>query len=378
MVRKLTTLALAVAAIHSVSANDDFARQMAQSQQEKIQKGRALLGGDFIDSLIGKADDRYSAQSNIQQLQQPIEKPVAPSMGTQYFILISDEMGEDTIKQLFNALAHRNDVAFVVRGLLPSEKTITDVGKRIIDLVKDLPVTPNVALDPRPFQEVSAEYAPQILMYQDGELVLSATGLANPNYLQDQYRSGKRGDLGNFGTVVKITERDITEVLKERFMKLDKQQLMADAKDRFWDNVQFLSLPLSLETQTREFVPQMTINDDLIAPDGTVIALRGATYNTLDYVPFTQRLVIFDATDERQLEFVKTLPKTQLRTKYITTRFDRTLKWDAVKYVENQLNAPVYELKPEIMTAFDIRSVPSVVTADNARKVFLISETKLD
>ncbi|TXY52048.1 hypothetical protein FXE74_18865 [Vibrio cholerae] len=122
----------------------------------------------------------------------------------------------------------------------------------------------------------------------------------------------------------------------------------------------------------------MTINDDLIAPDGTVIALRGATYNTLDYAPFTQRLVIFDATDERQLEFVKTLPKTQLRTKYITTRFDRTLKWDAVKYVENQLNAPVYELKPEIMTAFDIRSVPSVVTADNTRKVFLISETKLD
>lgn len=373
---RLSTVALSLFFVFSPAthADDDFAQRMAANQKVSIEAGKKMLDTKFIDSLIGSAEKVQSKQS----MEQPQEQPVAPQYGTKYFVLITDAMGDSEIKQLFNSLAHRDDVAFVVRGLLPSEKTITDVGKRIINLVRDLPVIPNVALDPRPFQAVNAEYAPQILMYRDGELVLSAQGLANPNYMKEQLELGKTGDLGNFGSVVKITERDITDVLRERFMKLDKEQLISDAKDRFWDNVQFLSLPNAIESKIREFTPELYIDKDIIAPDGTVIAMAGDSYNTLDFMPFTQRLVVFDATDKKQMEFVKSLPKTNLRTKYITTRFDRTLKWDAVKHVENQLNAPVFQLQSEIISAFDVRAVPSVVTADNYKKVFVISEIGIE
>ncbi len=371
----VAVLAAMLTPIYASGSGDSFAKEMASSRQEAITHGQQILEPEFIDSLIGKSNQIQNAQIGALPKQ---ETPIAPESGTKYFILITDAMGESRIKQLFRSLAHRQDVAFVVRGLLPREKTITDVGQRIINLVKNLPVTPNVILDPRPFQDVKAEFAPQILMYHNGELVASAQGLANPNYLKERVDEGKQGDLGNFGSVVKIAERDITEVLKERFMKLDKQQLIADAKNRYWDNVQFLTLPESKETQVREFKPNLYIDRDIITPDGRVIALAGQQYNTLERVPFTQRLVIFDATDEKQLEFAKSLPPTDLRTKYITTRFDRTLKWDAIKYVEDQLNAPVYQLKREIITAFDVQTVPSIVTADNHRNVFLISETKLD
>ena len=86
------------------------------------------------------------------------------------------------------------------------------------------------------------------------------------------------------------------------------------------------------------------------------------------------RLVIFDATDKKQLEYAKSLPPSHLRTKFITTRFDTSLKWDAIKSVESELNAPIFQLKSEIIQAFDLQSVPTIVTADNLRKVFIISE----
>jgi conjugal transfer pilus assembly protein TraW len=94
-------------------------------------------------------------------------------------------------------------------------------------------------------------------------------------------------------------------------------------------------------------------------------------------MPFTQRLVVFDATNPDQVEFVKSLPKSSKRTKYITTRYDRSLKWDAVKHIEEQLGAPVYQLKPDIIQAFSLQVVPSVIVADNVRKVFVIEETQV-
>ena len=41
-----------------------------------------------------------------------------------YTILVSASMGEANLKALFRSLAHRQDVSFAIRGLLPEEKTI--------------------------------------------------------------------------------------------------------------------------------------------------------------------------------------------------------------------------------------------------------------
>lgn len=353
----------------------ELTNEIVQSKQSALEQGQRLLGSDYIEKLTGKSDSIHSSVftsdvSNEQSKQLTDE--------IRYVILVSDAMGKHELKQLFNSLSHRKDVSFVVRGILPSEKTITDVGKRIIDLVKDLPEVPNINLDPRPFQKVDAEFAPQILMYKGQEVVLSATGLTNPNYLFSEFEKGKSGDLGNFGSVVKITERDLTEVLKERAAKLDKQKLIAEAKDRFWDNVRFTSLPDAQLSQVREFEPEIVVQEDIVAPNGDVIAFAGERINRLDTLPFSLRLVFFDPTDERQLAYVKSLPNSIHRTKFIATRFDRTLKWDAVKTVERQLNAPVYQLQPELITAFNLQVIPSIVTADNERKVFVVSETKME
>ncbi|HCG6133833.1 TrbC family F-type conjugative pilus assembly protein [Vibrio sp. 1733] len=350
---------------------------IVQSKQTALTQGQNALGDEYMNKLLRKNEAIHSATFSTKVATEH-QDSVEPQTDIYYVILVSDAMGKRELKHLFKSLSHRNDVSFVVRGILPTEKTITDVGKRIIGLIKDLPEVPNVNLDPRPFQNINAEYAPQILMYKGDSVVLSAAGLVNPNYLKTEFEKGKRGDLGNFGSMVKISERDLTEVLKERAALLDKETLIADAKDRFWDNVAFTALPNATETLVRSFVPEVVVREDMVTPNGDVIAFAGERINRLNTLPFTQRLVVFDPTDRKQMEFVQSLPESPLRTKFIATRFDRSLKWDAVKSVERQLNASVYQLKPELVTAFDLQVVPSIVTADHQRKVFVISETKME
>lgn len=359
------------------SVNAEVGQFIANSQQQAIAKGKAALDPSFLGKLT---QDTVSVISEYGVSEEFHDTAIEATMNNDitYKILISNAMGEQNIKALLRDLGHRSDVVFVVRGLLPEERTINDVGMRIINLVKGFDPVPNVQLDPRPFQTVDAELAPQILMYKGDELLISATGLANPNYLKEQYEQGKSGNLGNFGAVVTISERDITEVIKERMNALDKDQLIADAKGRYWDNVQFFGLPNAIESKVREFEPVITVEEDMFTPDGQLIAFKGQRFNTLNTMPFTQRLVIFDATNPQQVEFVKSLPQSAKRTKYITTRFERSKKWDAVKYIENQLGESVYQLKPDIINAFSIQVVPSVIEADNLRKVFRIEEIQLD
>lgn len=344
-------------------------------EPNNVSQGASRVNPDFITTITNKKKDAYN---QVKQGQKK-ELPVSTNQVT-YKILISDSMGKENLQHLIKSLSHRKDVSFVVRGLLPSETTINDVSKRIITLVSEMGLDdmPAVLLDPRPFQDAHAEFVPQILAYKGEELVLSASGLVNPDYMARMIAEGKKGDLGKFGGTYKIAERDITEVLKERMANLDQKKLIQNAKDSYWDKVSFLQLPNASETKSRIFVPLMTVNEDITTPDGQLIAVKGQRFNSLEHMPFTQRLVVFDATDKTQLDFVKSLPETPLRTKYITTRFDRKLKWDAVKYVEGQLQSSVYMLNADVINAFNVQRIPSVITADNDKNYFIINEYEMN
>lgn len=365
-----TLLVSSTLMMHSHICNANVEHDLAGQRSSAIEQGKALLTDDYITSLISKSE-------SIQR-QQFSEEPYSEPQEITYKILISDSMGKQEIRNLLWHYKHRSDVSFVVRGLLGSERTITDVSRRIVSLVSDFEMIPNVSLDPRPFKEVEAEYAPQLLAYRGNTLIASAKGITNIAWLSEQISSGKGGYLGDFGTTYKIAERDFEEVLKERVAAIDKQKLMEGAKERFWDNVQYLQLPKAQVSQVRTFVPEIVLNEDIVTQDGYVIGLKGQRFNTLSRMPFTQRVVVFDATDKHQLEFVKNLTVSDLRTKYITTKFDSSLKWDAIKTVENELNAPVFQLNSDIINAFDVRVIPSIVTANNQDDFFYIEEVMLD
>lgn len=372
MVRISTALCLVSLCLSGVAGSSEI------NPQKKIKEGLDALGSDYIKQLQSKnkriQQNALSASMDVKESELNSE-----STGRFFTILISDSMGESEIKRLFREFKGREDVRFVLRGLLPREKTINDVMKRIYRLAKveGSSFIANVQLDPRPFNDAMAEEVPKILMYEDGKLVLSASGIANPRYMKEQFAMGKRGDLGRLGNTVQITERDLTEVILARSEKIDKQKMVADAKARYWDNVSFLSLPKAVESRTRTFTPELIVQRDIVAPDGTVIAFAGQQVNTLEHMPFTRRVVVFDATDEKEMQWVLSLPASSLETRYITTKLDRTLKWKALAKVEDRIGKPVFLLNRDVLKAFDVRATPTVITADNHRHQFEIAEVDL-
>ena len=356
---------------HTTAANNSTTANIAHNSQAAIDLGTAALSDDFLDKLITNKRDSERAVFSEDTNQSAVNDDM------RFVILVSDDMGKNRLKSLISAFSNRKDVSLVIRGLLPQERTITDVGRRIMRYADGLDNLANVSLDPRYFDEIAAENVPVTMAYRGDSLIAYASGLANPNYLTEQIEAGKTGDLGNFGTVVNISEKHMTDILMERAANLDKDKIIAKAKDNFWSNMRFVELPKATKDIVRFFEPKIIIQNDIKAANGNVIAFRGDTFNTLETIPFLMRVVVFDATDINQLEFIKSLPKSHLRTKYIASKFDVNLKNDAVKSVERYLGSSVYKLESDLIQAFNIKAVPSVVTADNQKKQFVIHEYKV-
>lgn len=373
MVKTLTYLLAVMLATYShiTVANNSTTANIADNSQAAIKRGTAALSDDFLDKLI---TNKYVSELAVFS-EDTNQSAVNDDM--RFVILVSDDMGKSRLKSIISSFSKRNDVSLVIRGLLPQERTITDVGRRIMRYADGLDNLANVSLDPRYFDEIAAENVPVTMAYRGDSLIAYASGLANPNYLKEQIEQGNTGDLGNFGSVVNISEKNMTDILMERAANLDKDKIIAQAKNNFWSNMRFIELPKATKNVVRYFEPKIILQNDIKAANGNVIAFRGDTFNTLKTFPFLMRVVVFDATDINQLEFIKSLPKSHLRTKYIASKFDVTLKNDAVKSVERYIASPVYKLENDLIHAFNIKTVPSVITADNKKKHYVIREYKV-
>jgi hypothetical protein len=106
-----------------------------------------------------------------------------------------------------------------------------------------------------------------------------------------------------------------------------------------WQRATFDTLPVVTEPRERTIDPTVTASADVLLPDGTKVIEAGASVNPLDHVPFTHRLIVFDASDPRQVETARRLGETDSpqRPLYLATRFDRDQGWDGLRTVEDRL-----------------------------------------
>jgi conjugal transfer pilus assembly protein TraW len=224
---------------------------------------------------------------------------------------------------------------------------------------------PAVVLDPTPFAAAGMDIAPVLLAHgPDGELARVA-GLADPLWLRSRVLAGERGDLGVRGPVKTVTEPDLIEELQRRLAALDLGEIRVRALERFWQRVAFQELPVASEPRTREIDPTITAPREVRAADGTLLVRAGETLNPLDRLPFTQRLVVFDAADERQVATARRLGREagDRRVLYLATQLERSRGWEGLASVEDALDAPVYLLTPDVRERFVLERVPAFVEA---------------
>ncbi|MBK8284303.1 MAG: hypothetical protein IPK97_05165 [Ahniella sp.] len=102
--------------------------------------------------------------------------------------------------------------------------------------------------------------------------------------------------------------------------------------------------------------------------NGQPIARAGDRINPLNHVPFSQQLLVFDATDEQQVNLARSwLVDWTGPTTLLTTAVPES---DVVTFLERHsksLGVPIQMYRAELGQAFGILRVPSRVRAEASR-----------
>ena len=336
---------------------------------------KALLRMQEAPAAVSACTDLGQLCGTGQDAADPVARPAEPP-GVTYTVLVSRSLGTEALRAIFRAATGR-DVRFLFRGVAPGER-LMDMIKEIHALLDGIDPVPAVEIDPTVFREAGATVVPlMIARGPDGELA-RVTGLTAPAWLRDQLQGGARGDLGVRGPAVAISEADLIEELQRRAAALDMDALREGAIKRFWQRATFDTLPVVTEPRERTIDPTITASADVVLPDGTKVIEAGASVNPLDHVPFSHRLIVFDASDPRQVETARRLGETDSpqRPLYLATAFDRAQGWDGLRTVEDRLDEPVYLLTPDVRTRFALERVPALVEARG--RVFVVHEVLPD
>jgi conjugal transfer pilus assembly protein TraW len=288
-------------------------------------------------------------------------------------VLVSRSLGDAQLKDIFALAAGRPDVRVAFRGVAQDE-SLKDFVRRVHALLAGLEPPPELVIDPRPFRDAGADIVPLLIATGPAGEVARVAGLADPDWLRARIVEGARGDLGVRAPVRAVTEPDMIEEIHRRLAALDLKELRDRALGRFWQRAALETLPVATERRERTVDPTLVAAAAVHGPDGTVLVPAGATTNPLDHLPFTRRLVMFDASDPRQVTLARSLGRAGdgRRVVYLATRSEGASAWDGWTAVEDALDAPVYLLTPDVRARFAIERVPSLVEARD--RVFVVTE----
>ena len=368
-----------------------------QAEEDWLARSRVILNvlehqarPTWLNGNPAAGDARRQAAEALREAQstRPFEGTSPSSVdaraGRRTFVLYaSTSLGEAGLLDILEEAAGRDDVLVVFRGMRPGQKVQAFI-RELHALAKrfDEGRQPHIVIDPNRFRSAGVSVAPTLTLEENGQILAKVQGVIGTAWLQSK-TEGKSGgdskplDFRTQGPTHEIAEVDLIEELQHRVAKIDWAAKKREALARFWDHTTFYELPEATEDRLRQVDPTVTAPRDVTASDGTVIVHAGQRVNPLDQLPFTQRLVIFDATRPAQVELAKRLGREAgySRVTYIATRLDRAAGWEGLEKIETDLGAPVYLLTPDLRDRFRLERVPAVVEAKDRR--FVIREFKV-
>ncbi len=286
-------------------------------------------------------------------------------------ILASRALGEVPLRELVAQAAGRPAVRVVFRGVVPGESLGAFI-RQIHALLRhlqeeiDTDATPRIEIDPRPFQIPLVDLAPTLIVTDGaGTEIARVSGISRPDWLLEQVRQGRRGDLGVRGPTVAVSEPDLIVELQRRLAGIDWTARREAALEHYWERAAFAELPVAEKPRERRLDLTLVAQADVALPDGTTVIRAGDRVDPLAVMPFRQRLFVFDATDPRQVAEVARRGRASHADGrlplYLATRLDRATGWEGYRAVQAALHDPLYLLTPDVQRRFQIERVPAVV-----------------
>ncbi|MCF0254106.1 MAG: hypothetical protein HUK26_07245 [Duodenibacillus sp.] len=296
-------------------------------------------------------------------------------------VFVSASMGEPLLREVLQRHAGRRDVTVAVRGVLPGEGLLA--GMRRLRRLCEGAEGVRLVIEPRLFREYGVQAVPAVAVEGIGRRA-TALGLAHDAWVKERIEQGEAGALGVRGQTWPVAEPDLLQAIAERAAAVDWQALGRRARARSYEAVQrdAPELPQAAADAERRFAPWYAAAADIADGEGRVIVAAGSRVNLLAVRPFTRRLIVFDARDPLQVAFA--LEEAQAAQALgqgavlAATRLPQGRGWEGYSELAGRLGSHVYLAGRPLLAAWGVRAVPSVVTADNARREFVIREAALE
>jgi conjugal transfer pilus assembly protein TraW len=285
------------------------------------------------------------------------------------------------LRRLFQSIKLQAPEAIVsIRGLPAQARTINDLARIYYSIVKDGPEDyPGININPEIFKRNNVSVSPTLILKEGGETKAWATGIIGADWIAQEVASGETGYLGQFGPVMTVAEKCILKEINDRIAGLNFNDLLKkpDLKPEL-----FLDLPVAKEDREFYITPTILVQDDIIVPNGKLIAGKGQRVNLLDQFTPSFYLIFFDARDARQVVLAKEIMSNApdfYRVKLITAGVDideDETGWERWGSLEKKFNLPLFLMSQDLLNAFSVSRIPSSVVAEG--KSFKITEYRVD
>ncbi|MGC3903745.1 type-F conjugative transfer system protein TraW [Legionella pneumophila] len=170
--------------------------------------------------------------------------------------------------------------------------------------------------------------------------------------------------FGVVGEVFPIAEKSFLTLIEERLASLKASGELEAMNQRWVQTVAehanrptALDLPRTNRSMRHDYIPEITLSQDITNDKGRILYSRGTHVNALQHMPsYTPCWLFFNADDEAQLKWAAHQKTNCSSPKLILTG-------GAVKTAENKLDAVIYfDQAGKITRKLHITHVPAKVT----------------
>ena len=177
-------------------------------------------------------------------------------------------------------------------------------------------------------------------------------------------------DLGVVGPTYEIAERDLIEVMKDKFRRMEKSGELARVHEKYKQRViETVEKPRPVDgvstTETaRTFYvdPTWTLDRNVVDEQGKLLFPVGTRVNPLDYAPLTQFLLFFDQREKAQVAFARRfIEQSKARVKPIL------VGGEPLKLMRQWKREVFYDQGGVLSRKFLLKQSPAIISQEGKR-----------
>ncbi|WP_257279621.1 TrbC family F-type conjugative pilus assembly protein [Endozoicomonas sp. ISHI1] len=146
-------------------------------------------------------------------------------------LFVSEALGEVTLIELLRDTKSLHNFNIIVRGMGAKDTNLAHSISRWQYRIKQAGVGKNIQINPVLFREQNINHVPAMIVV-NGNTKLTAFGVTSPEWMMRQYRAGKHGNIGAYGSTLPVSEPDLLEHLLLRLKQQNWQPLQEKAQKR--------------------------------------------------------------------------------------------------------------------------------------------------